>query len=222
MLNLADLPDLDENDYKPLYVQLSDILSEYIRSHELDPENPLLSEKQSHGSVRREPLHGPAGDAAAGTGRIDSENSGKRDPSCPKRRPNAPGGACFTTWTNTWPHRGSPCHEPAGRHGRSASFELGDENETPAGRIRAPDQTAEDHRRPAIGLEIRWLPARFIKQLGVDDFQESPIMSLLNASSDTAVHQITYTVEPASCRRPTRAAWTVRQVRRSSSATGFI
>ncbi len=45
MLDLGKLPDLDKTDYKPLYIQLSEMLEDYIMAQEISPETPLPSEK---------------------------------------------------------------------------------------------------------------------------------------------------------------------------------
>ncbi len=45
MLDLGKLPDLDKTDYKPLYIQLSEMLEDYIMAQEISPETPLSSEK---------------------------------------------------------------------------------------------------------------------------------------------------------------------------------
>lgn len=45
MLDLGKLPDLDKTDYKPLYIQLSEILEDYIMAKEISPKTPLPSEK---------------------------------------------------------------------------------------------------------------------------------------------------------------------------------
>ena len=45
MIALDKLPELDKTDYKPLYIQLGDVLADFIRTNEFAPEIPLPSEK---------------------------------------------------------------------------------------------------------------------------------------------------------------------------------
>ena len=45
MFDLNKLPDLDKSDFKPLYVQLYDILANFIRSDNITADTPLPSEK---------------------------------------------------------------------------------------------------------------------------------------------------------------------------------
>jgi len=46
MIELDKLPELDKVDYKPLYIQLGDLLADYIRAHELAPGIRFPSEKE--------------------------------------------------------------------------------------------------------------------------------------------------------------------------------
>ena len=46
MVDLEKLPDLNKEEYKPLWIQLSDVLADYIQSNSLKPGHPLPSEKE--------------------------------------------------------------------------------------------------------------------------------------------------------------------------------
>ena len=71
--DLKKLPDIDKSEYKPLYIQLYDILSDFINSSNIPPNTPLPSEKEL---MQRYGISRPT--VRQALQRLESENSIQR------------------------------------------------------------------------------------------------------------------------------------------------
>jgi GntR family transcriptional regulator len=193
MVDLEKLPDLDKEEYKPLYVQLSDMLADYIQSNGLKPGDPLPSEKDLIERYRISRMTVRLAIQRLELEELVHKVQGKGTfVGAPKHREHVRG---FQNMEDTLAEQGFTV--------TNVLLELADiyppknwakQLNMPAGSkariIRRLKMTGD---RP-LALEVRMLPLKVASWFPEVDFKDKPIFDLLCAYAETEIARVTYSM----------------------------
>ncbi|MEW6264860.1 MAG: GntR family transcriptional regulator [Thermodesulfobacteriota bacterium] len=193
MTSWDQLPDVDKNDYKPLYVQLSDLLTEYIRhnglaeGHPLPSENDLLSRYDLSRSTIRQAMQ-----------RLESQDVVRKVRgkgtfvAAPKHRKCVRG---FQNVEETLAEQGIIVVN------RLLRFEaVYPPRDCVRGLQLAPGKQAVLIRRlkliqqEPLALEERYLPFELGSLFNQDDFRERPVFEVVEDRAGIEIAKVTYSI----------------------------
>jgi GntR family transcriptional regulator len=195
MIDLKSFPDLDKNDYKPMYIQLGEILADYINANEIDPETPFASEKElmerfdiSRTTARLALQRLEAADLVQrirGKGTFLAENGFKKHI-----------GDLFQSIEERLAQHGFKVTNILLEHKvilplKKWAGELGLSEGVQACLIRRLKMIDDE----PIGIEVRLIPLELADCLKEADFANNPIFNLVNSVTDFRIHRISYHVD---------------------------
>jgi len=193
MAQWEQLPELDRNDYKPLYVQLSELLAKYILSNKLcegdllPSENELLSRYEvSRSTVRQAMQHLEAQEIISkirGKGTFVSDSKNRK---CVRG---------FQNFEETLAEQGLILSNIL------LQFESVYPSPDCAKNLRiAPGSQVFLIRRlkvsngEPLALEERFLPAEIGSQFTGSDFKEKPVFNIVETHAELEIVRVTYTI----------------------------
>lgn len=193
MIHQKRLPDLDKSDYKPLYVQLSDLLVDYIRRNDLGEgdlipsENELLQRYQvSRGTIRQAMQHLEAQD-------VIHKVRGKGTFVAPLRQRKRVKG--FQNLEETFAKEGMIVANELLR------FEKVFPPPDCAGELQIPRKTRvflirrlKTLNGVPFALEDRFLPMEVGTRFVEEDFREQPVFDVIESHAELEIVRIAYTM----------------------------
>ncbi|MBW1714054.1 MAG: GntR family transcriptional regulator, partial [Deltaproteobacteria bacterium] len=193
MSDLSKLPDLDKNDYKPLYIQLCDTLTEYIQTNGLAPGDLLPSENDllDRYGISRTTIRQAFQRLEAQETVIKVRGKGTFV-AAPKHREHVRG---FQDLEEGLAEQGFPVTNVLLEISDIHLSKVWAEHLTlPAGSqarsIRRLQMTGD---KP-LALEERLLPPEVANRFVDEDFKEGPIFDLLSRYPETEIMRVTYRI----------------------------
>ena len=195
MPDWSTLPELKKDDYKPLYIQLSDILTEYVRTHGLSAGTALPSESElmeryqvSRTTVRQAMQR-------LETGGVADKVQGKGTFVCPPKRRDV-----FRGFQNLEEALAEQGIEVSNLLLESVEGPLppwaGDLMVDPGSYVRIIKRLKSADGKP-LAIELRALPLPVAALLRAEDLAEKPIFDLLDGHTDSRILQVTYSITAA-------------------------